>query len=87
MTFSNDLANLVAKETRERRADPDRMAEMIERIAHALAFSIAIAGRGDPKGMNTMLEGVTAYIYSEAAAQAPMGELAASLTSGMGTKS
>lgn len=64
--FSDKLANLLAVELPLARRDPERISEMIERIASGLGLTIAVAAGGDPQRIDTMIEGATAYAHSEA---------------------
>jgi len=57
--------------------NPERSAEMIERLLNSLAFTIAIAARGDPRGMDEMLSGASSYLYEAAAGHAKMGQFMA----------
>lgn len=67
--FADDLVDLVAREAGLGRHDPDRMADMIERLSAALGFTIAIACKGDPQAIDTMMQGAEAYAHSEAVAK------------------
>ena len=64
--FPDDLADLVANEAAASRRDTARIVEMIERLAAALGLTIAIASRGDPKMVETLLAGAEAYAMEEA---------------------
>lgn len=48
-------------------------AAMIERLANALGFTVAIAANGDPKAINTMMEGAVAHAMERAVDFAPTG--------------
>lgn len=65
--FGDRLSALCSVELAAAKNDPDRAAEMIERLLNSLAFTIAIAAKGDPKGMNDMLQGAEAYLYETTA--------------------
>ena len=75
--FADRLASLISKEMTQARGDHDREADAIERLARMLGFAIAMAAGGDPKGIDTMIEGATAYAHEEAVSTAPLAELAA----------
>ena len=64
--FGDRIAALVAKEGSLGKRDPERMAAAVEALVGSLVLMIAIATRGDPEGMNTMLEGATAYAFERA---------------------
>lgn len=66
LPFGDLLSGLCATELSAAKADPDRVAEMIERLLNSLAFTIAIGAKGDPKGMDQMLEGATSYLFEAA---------------------
>lgn len=75
--FADALASLTSKEMTQARGDHDREADAIERLARTLGFAIAMAAGGDPKTIDTMIEGATAYAHEEAVSSAPLAELAA----------
>jgi hypothetical protein len=64
------LQALTAKEAAAAHGDADRFGQMIEGLARALGFTVAIAARGDPKTIDTMIEGATAYAHGEAVEKA-----------------
>jgi hypothetical protein len=64
--FTDKLAVLTSAEMVDARNDSDRMGVMIERLAAALGFTIAIAARGDPSGIDEMMAGAEAYAHQEA---------------------
>lgn len=76
-SFADALASLTSKEMTQARGDQDREADAIERIARALGFSIAMAAGGDPRAIDIMIEGATAYAHKEAVSAAPLAEVAA----------
>lgn len=80
--FADALASLTSKEMTQARGDQEREADAIERLARALGFSIAMATGGNPKAIDTMIEGATAYAHEEAVATAPLAEVAAMLRKG-----
>ena len=65
-SFADDLAKLVSKEAAAGKNDPDRMAAMVERLAAALGFTVALACRGDPRAVDEMLAGADAHAHAEA---------------------
>lgn len=65
--FADQLSGLCAIELAASKGSPERAGEMIERLLNSLAFTIAIASRGDAKGMSEMLQGAEAYLYEAAA--------------------
>ncbi|WP_375414393.1 hypothetical protein [uncultured Bradyrhizobium sp.] len=67
VSFGDRLAGLCAIELSAAKGDPDRAAAMIERLLNSLAFTIAVASRGDPKGIGEMLQGAESYLYEAAA--------------------
>lgn len=68
--FSEKLAMLCAGEMALARRDPDRISNMIERLAAALGMTVAVATKGDPKGIDTLLTGAEAYAHAEAVKKA-----------------
>lgn len=77
LPFASRLSSIISKEMTQARGNQEREAEAIERMARALGFSIAMASGGDPKAIDTMIEGATAYAHEEAVSVAPLAELAA----------
>lgn len=73
--FSEQLRSLAAREATAARGDPERYADMIETLSRALGFTVALASEGDPKTIDTMLEGATAYAHAEAVEKAPLAAL------------
>ena len=63
--FSDKLASLVNRERMAAQGDNDRIAEMIDRQIHCLAFTVALSF--PPSKRAEVLEGVTQAIYEEAA--------------------
>lgn len=72
--FADRLSGLCAMELAAAKGDPERAAEMIERLLNSLAFTIAIAAQGEPKGMDEMLKGAEAYLYEAATTHQRMGQ-------------
>jgi hypothetical protein len=75
--FADRLSGLCAMELAAASGDPERMGAMIERLLNSLAFTIAIAARGDPKGMDDMLKGAEAYLYEAASGHQRAGQFMA----------
>ncbi|HXE05183.1 MAG TPA: hypothetical protein VN579_04280, partial [Bryobacteraceae bacterium] len=63
LSFADELAALCAREMIGARRNPERAAEMAERLLSSLAFTVAMACGGDQKAMGVMLDGATAYLY------------------------
>lgn len=78
--FSEALAALCAKEQSAANGDADRMGVMIERLSAVLGFTIALAARGRPDGIDTMIEGATGYAHREAVAKAPLARFMAEMS-------
>ncbi len=70
--FSDALANLCTREMLAARADPDRAAEMVERLAHVLAFTISIVAGGDAGRAQELMMAVEGYLYDTASGMAPV---------------
>lgn len=68
--FADSLSALCAFELCRSEGDHERRGEMIERLLSSLAFTIAMAAKGDPRGMEEMLRGAEAYLYECAAGHA-----------------
>jgi hypothetical protein len=77
MGFADKLHSLTSKEMAQanQAKDAERMGDVVEALARALGFSIAIATKGDPKGIDTMIEGATAYAHGEAVDKAKFARL------------
>ena len=67
--FSDKLAVLVSMSAKE--ADAEHMGMMIERLAAALGFTIALAAHGDGKAIDQLLAGAEGYAHREAVEKAP----------------
>lgn len=83
MDFADKLAALTSAEATAASRDPenyaDRMGVMIERLAAALGFTVAIACHGDGPAMDEMLTGAEGYAHREAVEQAPLGRFMAEM--------
>lgn len=66
-SFAEALSALCANELVVARRDSDRMGVMIERLINSLALTIATACRGNPDGMDEMLQGAEGYLFRAAA--------------------
>lgn len=73
--FATQLSALCAKEAAAAKNDPDRMADMIERLATALGFTVAMAVKGDPAGIDQLMAGAEAHAHREAVEKAPLAAL------------
>ena len=71
--FGDRLSGLCAMELADAHGNPERIGAMIERLLNSLAFTVAIAARGNPEGMNEMLQGAEAYLYESAASHQKAG--------------
>lgn len=69
--FSDRLSALVAQEATASHGDAERFGVMIERLAAALGFTVAMAARGDGNAIDTMLTGAEGYAHEEAVSKAP----------------
>lgn len=78
-TFTEALSVLCSKELSKAEGDADRMGVMIERLAAALGFTIAIAARGRADGIDMMMEGAEGYAHREAVAKAPLARFMAEM--------
>jgi len=72
--FSDKLASLCSREMVAAKTDPDRSANMVERLAHSLAFTIAIVAGGDPSRASTLTEGAIQYLVDDAAGMHGIGK-------------
>lgn len=77
--FGDKLSGLCSMEMVAVRGDAERTGEMIERLVNSLAFTIAIAAKGDPKAIDTFLKGAEAYLYESAAGHAKIAKFMASV--------
>lgn len=73
--FSDRLSGLCAMELAGAHGDAARIGEMIERLISSLAFTIAIAAKGNPKAVDEMLKGAEAYLYEAAASHQKAAQL------------
>lgn len=70
MNFTNNLQKLVSETINLNHRNKENMAEIIENLAGALGFTIAMASDGDGKTIDTMIEGATNYAHYEAVEKA-----------------
>ena len=70
--FADKLAALTSIEASEAHGDAERMGVMVERLAAALGFTVAMACRGNGPAMDEMLAGAEGYAHSEAVEKAPL---------------
>ncbi len=77
LDFGERLSLLCSDELAGAHGDAERIGAMVERLTHSLAFTIAMATRGDAKGAQTFLTGVESYLYETSAKLAPLGALMA----------
>lgn len=73
--FTTDLAALCSAEITPAMNDPERGSEMITALCANLATTVLFTMRGDPKGMDEMLTGISNTLFEEAARQAPAASL------------
>jgi len=76
-TFIETVQALAAKEAAQAHGDADRLGAMVEGLARALGFTVAIACRGDAKAIDEMMTGAEAYAHAEAVEKAPFGRFMA----------
>ena len=74
LKFMDRLSAICALELSDAHGDADRIGEMIERLTNSLAFTIAIAGNGDPKQVETLLRGAESYLYQAATSHAKIAQ-------------
>lgn len=75
--FSTKLDVLTSGELAAAKGDPERIGIMIEKLGRALGFTVAVAARGNGKGIDELCEGVTNYVHGEAVSKAPMAAMLA----------
>ena len=64
--FSKKLSALCTAEMSAARGDPDRMADMLERLCHTLGMTVAIAAGGNGEAIDQMISGVEGYVHTAA---------------------
>jgi hypothetical protein len=69
--FRDELRNLISLNYTSQKG----AAKMIEPLATALGFVIAMAAEGDEKKMNDVLEGITQHVFAAAAHHREHGAL------------
>lgn len=80
--FSSELASLCHKEFMASKGNPDRIADMVERLMDSAGFTIAMGTDGDAKAMSTLLMGAEAYLNESASLHSETAKLLAGLKSG-----
>lgn len=78
-TFTDALGVLCSKELTQADGNAERMGVMIERLAAALGFTIAIAARGRPDGIDEMMQGAEGYAHRAAVEKAPLARFMAEM--------
>lgn len=74
--FADKLNALVSLEiSRGTINNPEKMSDILEKLASSLGFTAALAAAGDPARTSHLLEGMTAYIYEVAAERAPLAKM------------
>lgn len=68
--FAGALARICSKESAAARRDPERWAEMIERLSAALGLTIALAANCDPAKIDELMTGAEAFAHQEAVQKA-----------------
>lgn len=69
--FTTELSLLTTKEYTAGQNDPERIANMFERLINSAAFTIAMMSGGDAEKMSELLSGAEAYLNEAAAGHAP----------------
>ena len=76
--FNDKLASLVSLEMSAGTVgDPAKMSCLIASLPSSLAFTVAIAAKGEAKAIDHLLEGIVSYIYTTAAERAPLARMIA----------
>lgn len=75
MDFQEKLSALVALEMSGAHADADRQAIVLERLLHAVSFTIALMAGGDSETTEQLLMGAEAYLSDGAVALSPFGQV------------
>jgi hypothetical protein len=67
-SFTDKLSALCSFELADaqEKHDSDRVAVMIERLAHSLAFTVAMTAKGNAEVASKLMEGATVYALEEA---------------------
>jgi len=73
--FSDKLSGLVSLEMAAAHGNPDRMAEVLERLTASVGFTIAIMAKGSPEAANSLAEGASNYLVTEAARLQKFGKV------------
>ena len=75
--FGDDLGALCAKAMARAKGNPELLGEMIERQIGSLAFTIAMAGKGDAETIGKMLSGAETHLNEQAAGFAKIAKMLA----------
>lgn len=70
--FNDTLTRLVTREAHASQRDPDRMANLVERLASSLGVAVAIGAHGDPAKIDRLMMGAEKHAHSEAVEAAPL---------------
>lgn len=73
VNFQHRLISMVSKHAVG--ADEQRYAEIMEALAKALGFTVALAAHGDGKTIDILMTGIEAYAHQEAVEKARAAEL------------
>lgn len=72
--FGDRLSALCSEALTKARRDPELMGEMIERQINSLAFTLAIASKGNARGLGDMLAGAESHLNEQAATHAKVAQ-------------
>lgn len=64
--FATSIQSLLAKEAAEAVRNHERMGAMVEVVARALGFTVAMCARGNAEAIDEIMIGADAYAHSEA---------------------
>ena len=67
-TFANKLSIICTEELLEAKDDLERIGEMMERLAHALSWTIVVSSDFDSKKIQYILTGIEQYLYEDSVA-------------------
>jgi hypothetical protein len=70
--FGDALASLCSREMILAKGDAGRVADMVERLAHCLSFTIAFGSNGNDEVAKRLLMGVESYLYDGATDLMPL---------------
>jgi hypothetical protein len=66
MTFDMELAVLVEREMQAMKTDPDRFGKALDSLVTQASMMIVRTSQGDPKLVNTLLEGASQRMFAMA---------------------